>query len=498
MTVRRKHSASNAPVGIALAVLITSVFVGFSISILPWYLASLPVVAIGFAWLAWRLPEYAVLALCAIQTGLLPTQLVSHTLMILALVGITTLVAFKHLRESEAWWRILRPYAMPFATLLFLVGASGVRGLLFGGIDKGNIAEEAIQLLFWLAFPALAISLKSHQRLNAFLVVLLLLALYVAVGQFLQAIFHQQIFFAGRIEDAETLGQTFSGVTRSVTPAIFLLILGLLIAAGLVVSNVRPVPSLFLMGICTLGLAFTYGRTLVAGTLLALVVVGLLLGIRRAVRLALVGAIVGTLAMMALAFAKPAIYDALEDRLLSIRSELVRGDSFNYRLIENRAAIEKISGAPLLGIGIGKDYRQPYLIGLQGDAADVQARYMHNGYLYVLLKLGVTGLLAYVVFIGIFFARARRALKAATQSYDRVLIAAPTALVLIPVFTAVTRPEWMSGSSTAVFAICMALVTAVQRHINNEAASANGVPANTKPKYLSGTSFGRRRQQSAA
>lgn len=475
--------AGSLFVGLAFLVVLT----GLSVGILPWYAALAPAVLVLFVWLAWRLPEYAMLILCAAQTGILPPQVFSHTMMILAFVGLNALVVFKHQREANIWWPLLRPYATPLGILLALVTVSAIRGLVFGGATQGNIAEEAIQLLFWMTFPLLVMSLKTRRRLNSFVVALVLLAFYVSIGQFIQAIFHQQVFFAGRIEDAETLGQTFSGVTRSVTPAIYFLILGLLIAAGWVVSKVRPVLAMVLLGTCFLGLLLTYGRTLVVGTALALIIVGILLGMRRAAKLAVMGAIIGTVVVVAVMFAKPRVYDALEDRLLSIKTEVIRGDSFSYRLIENQAAMARIAGAPILGIGIGQDYRQPYLAGYQGDFADVQARYIHNGYLYVLLKLGVAGLLAYVAFIAVFFARARRVLKATTQPYDRALVAASIALLLIPLFTAATRPEWMSASSTAVFAICMALVTVVHRLGMEQTATPAAVsPAGRKPRWTPG------------
>jgi O-antigen ligase len=73
--------------------------------------------------------------------------------------------------------------------------------------------------------------------------------------------------------------------------------------------------------------------------------------------------------------------------------DLVKQDTLIDRIIENRYAYKKIRSHPVFGIGLGNNYRN-----------DVQWNqklnsYIHNGFLWILMKIGIFGFAAFLWFL---------------------------------------------------------------------------------------------------
>jgi O-antigen ligase len=446
----------------SLLALFSALFLGLLASVLPWFYFLGILSLLLFFVFAWRLPEYSALLLIAVVSGLLPERILGHTASLLLTVGLLVLVLAKHLRDKQMWWPGIKPFVLPFFLLMFFVAIGVVRAIMFQSTPKNYIFDEMTPFLYWLIFPVIALSLNSARRLNAFVVVLLLIAAYIAVGQFIQAIFGIEVFFSGRLEQAETLGKEYSGVMRSVTGSILLLLLGLFISIALYLVRARNFLLFPFMALCAAGLMFTYGRTLMAVSVISLLVITFMLGAKRIYKLAISSGIAIVIVISVLAVYKPDILFAVQDRLLSVQTELKSGDSLTYRLIENRTALPKVIDNPLIGIGLGHDYRQPMLAITPGNDADTQSRFIHNGYLYVALKLGIPALICYLLFITVYFVQARKTIRLLTDTRHRAFLAASTGLMVMPLFTSLTRPEWMTASSTGVFAICFGLLVALR------------------------------------
>jgi O-antigen ligase len=90
--------------------------------------------------------------------------------------------------------------------------------------------------------------------------------------------------------------------------------------------------------------------------------------------------------------------------LITIRAETLtfreKVENWEIRLVENDYAKEKIRSHPLFGIGFQRPYR-PQIYGPK-DEIDW---FVHNGYLYILLKLGIAGFLPFLWFSYIFVKR---------------------------------------------------------------------------------------------
>lgn len=447
---------------IVIATLVGALFLGLVAAFIPPIIVFILFAFFAFAFFAWKLPEYSVLILVAGQAGIFPSQIVSHTATFIGINLLLAIVGFKYLGKIEQWGPSVRPLVWPYLTLLFMVAIGAARALLYQSTAPNHIFDEVLPFLYWLLFPLIALSLDTPKRLKYFLVVMVILGIYIAVGQMVQALFQVQVFFGGRFEIAETLGRHYAGVARSVTPGTFLLLFGLLVCVALYIVKPRRLFLIPLVALFFLGLMFTFGRTLIGVTLLVLMLMGWMLGVARILKLGLVSMLAGAISVGGLAILKPDIYYAMADRVSSVVWEIKGGESLNYRLIENRAALAHIEASPLLGIGLGRDYRQGVALAL--DDVDVGARYIHNGYLYIALKQGLITFLVYAWFYIAALVYARATFKRLQDPNDRAIVAAMFALMLMPIFTSLTRPDWVTPASTAIYAICLGIIAAYRRH----------------------------------
>lgn len=75
--------------------------------------------------------------------------------------------------------------------------------------------------------------------------------------------------------------------------------------------------------------------------------------------------------------------------------------SYTYRVLEDRYALQTISHHPLLGIGFRTPYRPQIYFPVDGINS-----FIHNGYLWILLKMGIAGFLPFVLMSVMFVGRA--------------------------------------------------------------------------------------------
>jgi O-antigen ligase len=453
---------------IILVSLVGALLMGVLAAFFPPLLIFILLAFIAFAVFAWKLPEYSALILLAGLAGVFPSQIVGHTSTLIGISALVIVVGIKYFGKRDQWAPVIRPLIWPYIALLFMVGVGTARALLYQTTAQNHVFDEVVPFLYWLLFPVIALSLDSPRRLKSFLIVTVVLGTYIAVGQIIQAIFQVQLFFGGRFEIAETLGREYAGVARSITPGTFVLLFGLLVCVALYIGRAGRLALIPLIALFVLGLMFTFGRTLMGVTLLVMLWMGWMLGAGRIIKLGIAGVIVGAVAIGGLAVLKPEIYYAMADRVSSVETEIRGGRSLNYRYVENRTALAQIEQSPLFGIGLGRDYRQGISEVLEN--VDVGSRYIHNGYLYVLLKQGVITFLMYAWFYAAALMYARATFKGLHEPQDRAVVVAVFALMLMPILTSLTRPDWVTPASTAVYALCLGLLVAYRRH------KASGAP----------------------
>jgi len=375
----------------------------------------------------------------------------------LALLGLAAVLAARAVRSPEPLFgRNGRVLLLPLALLAALAAVSLVHALVVQPTATRDVLAEARHFLYWLLAPMVVLALREAVAWRRFVLALIALGLIIAAIAALQSVLGIQVM-RGRVEALETLGQYYGGVVRTITPGIYLAVFALLaLAARYALGASSLLVAGALMVLPAIAIVFGFGRAIWAAALAALALLLVGLGPLRGLKLGFVALLGGLLATTILLFAKPAVLDAVVDRAISLPTEVDRGSSFAWRRLENEYAVKALARSPLLGIGLGGDYKPVLNHALRPE----QTRHLHNGYLYLLLKLGV---LAAIVPVWLALACAvlmRRAWNAAPRPADRAAAAACFAAFMVPMLTSFTQPEWMTYTGVATLALFAGLLAA--------------------------------------
>lgn len=151
-----------------------------------------------------------------------------------------------------------------------------------------------------------------------------------------------------------------------------------------------------------ISLILTYERTFWVATVLGMLFVILRSSRGRRAKALVTGIVTGVVLLGALATISPGDFTAARERLFSL-SQYSNDNSVRTRLVETRHVITQIDESPLLGSGLGATifWGQPW-----NEVPPKATWYSHNGYLWVIWKLGlIGGLLLFLVMAWATFAR---------------------------------------------------------------------------------------------
>jgi O-antigen ligase len=157
-------------------------------------------------------------------------------------------------------------------------------------------------------------------------------------------------------------------------------------------------------------------------------------------------------------YAKPNTLGAIYDRLSSYGTEITSGESLEWRYVENNYALSHIYRNPMVGVGLGGDYKPAY----RPEVFEGEHRYLHNGYLYLMLKLGVLSLVPLAWLYWVIYRRGHFLLRSEMSDRHRAVTAACLVVISIPLITSLTRPEWMTEGSIATLATLIGLMGSIQ------------------------------------
>lgn len=128
---------------------------------------------------------------------------------------------------------------------------------------------------------------------------------------------------------------------------------------------------------------------------------------------------------------------SVRERFVSIfNSETYSGESLGWRYSENQDALRALKHNLTFGIGFGRSYRNLSENFFSGDFS-----YIHNGYLFYMLKLGLLGTIA---FFWMIFSYCRKILKVMDKISDSFLMAFSSASIialLCLLIVSINQPE---------------------------------------------------------
>jgi len=406
-----------------------------------------------------------------LQPSLPIAGVVIHTgeMLLLMLGG---LVLIKTLYRPTAIMQTLQPLHAPLIVLgiMYVISITYSVGIKH---DAYGLAETR-NLVGWIALPVAIYAFRWHfKRMDFYLRAFAVLVALLLVAQTVSGV---RLIYADR--GAELISEEYSDVIRSSAGAAnFLLGYALYYALGRAAMARNKFLWVVLVNLLGLGLIVTFTRgawfAAFAGMLLFFF-------ITRAHRL-MMGALTLTVLFAlvlggGLLVAKPHLIGAVEERLFSVEEEGGKGTSVGYRLNENKQALRAIAHNPVLGVGIGGEYKK--YSGTHGrEVHEGEFTYIHNSYLGLAVKLG---LLAIIVPFWIYrnlwrvWVRHRPVLYGKVEGLRLNLAAAISTMSMFMVNT-LTQPEWLRLGGLVTVSLLIAMILTASRLIDLEAHAGTKV-----------------------
>lgn len=143
---------------------------------------------------------------------------------------------------------------------------------------------------------------------------------------------------------------------------------------------------------------------------------------------------------------------------MSVADEGRKGSSIGFRFDENRQAIDTIKKSPILGIGIGGEYKRAFRQSEIGGGFDIETSFIHNAYLSLWLKLGVAGLLFPLLLAGCLYAEMKAIRKASGTSFDSLSPCAALATIAMMSVESFTSPDWSQQAHISAAAVMLVII----------------------------------------
>jgi O-antigen ligase/glycosyltransferase involved in cell wall biosynthesis len=266
---------------------------------------------------------------------------------------------------------------------------------------------------------------------------------------------------------------TFSGDASRVPTDVFLLpTVGLVCALALLTSPRRALGQLALVlaaAVCGAALFFTFSRGAWLAVAAAVVFIILIAPRRRRPRILLavvgllaVGLVLVTAVNSTSAIRSTAPLASAFDRLTSVASSST-DPSAQHRLAEWQRALEVSADHPLTGIGLGStiSFSSPLYSAESGRTGDTfTTYYIHNSYVWLLLKLGIPGLLLLVALVATCFAKGLRSYLAADDPRTKSRLLALTGAMVALLAVSFTGPHLTTDAATPVLAVVIGMIEA--------------------------------------
>jgi hypothetical protein len=363
-----------------------------------------------------------------------------------------------------------RRLLLPMTIFLVMVVVQFVRGVAFGN-DLSTTGAEMRTLLgfgtFLIAIPLVTNHAQRDRLIKGLLITGLALALW-GIAQWVL-----DIRFAGGFGVREGINFTTRGRGQLQGGMYAFPVATVLGFAALISGAVRQRRhQVFVAAVTVLNalcVLLTYERTFWVATAVAMGFVTLRSGRAPRARAMLWGPAVVLVVLSGMATLAPDALGAAQERLVSIGQYSTDG-SVHYRVVESTHVLRQIAARPVLGSGLGAEmvWSRPWE-GVPARAYD----YSHNGYLWVMWKLGVPTALVLFGTLGVAIAwRARPSSNALARSMHH---GSQGALLLL-VIASVTFPSFNTYGITATMGVLLAFCASP-----SDAPLAKEAPAASRP-----------------
>ena len=365
---------------------------------------------------------------------------------------------------------------LPLILFLAAAIASAFNAIFVQGLDFNIVMRLLRGLMYYALYFVVTNFIRERRQVRFLAGAMFGIAALVSLAMIVQAVVGESVrLMPGRIEAAETIN-AFMEATRILPPGDILVFVMFITAMTLFSLDSRrrsASAGFFLPFLLGGGVLLTYNRNYWASIIIALLILGALISQRAKRRIlawAATAAVVIVVLVPALAGTggrAGAYYDSLLARFRSLLSpaETFGSRSLEWRRIEIDFALQNVVRHPVLGIGLGQDYRPriDWMDYYRQGRIWSNMSYIHNGYLYILVDMGLLGLLPFLWLLLRFLVRGFGSWKKPDDPQSRGLVLGFTLGGLAIMLSAIVSPRFLEWPGIVVLAMLMGLTESILR-----------------------------------
>ena len=464
-------------------VVFTSVFIGLAVIVSTYYVDNVKLLfglvgGLAFVLLTMRWPEFGILCLVALMSGLIhlgslpalhlgPVSVQISDIMLLLLLGLVFLRA----TTQPDFVLFGSPLMLPLCLFIGAFLLSAVSAILIYGVGPNTVLRTIRVLVLWTVFIPTLQLVRDKQALRRLLMGLLIFTGVLLIG----VLFPNKLSPLLYVEEvaARTGSQAYSGFSRIYYAGDMVLyfMIPVTIASLAMIKKGNQLWRISLLGL----LLFWVFRTFFRQYWLTLFVICvLLLGFLssqeriRLLRRMSPAMIVSALLLGILMVAQPARVERtaylVMDRAGSLRRNPLKEASLQWRVIETRYALAQINRHPVFGIGLGNAYRPPMASESDGTSfIEWTSKYIENGYLYIALMMGLVGLVPFLWMCAAYLLRVIRHQHEIRDDNLRAVYVGFGAAFLGMAACNIVTPTFVIGSRLIFFPLAMAVCEIILR-----------------------------------
>jgi len=366
--------------------------------------------------------------------------------------------------------------------LLFYLAAiiSACIAIVYFKLDFNIVMRQFRYVTYYLIYFVVTNLIREKKQIKFLIKGLFGVAVIVAIAMITQAIVGESIqLMPGRVEAAVTLDKVYEA-TRILPPGQTLIYVAFITAICAIAFINKPLLKssyFYILLVVGVGVILTYNRSYWVTIIFSLSIFMMLIS-KRGKKRVIGWFVIAVILMSVLSFVFLSLGGTPKEYLISISDrfsslfageKMFRSATLKWRRIENEYAFRQIEKYPLFGIGLANIYR-PCLLGMN----DNLTHYIHNGYLWIIMKMGLIGFLVFFWFYLRFLFRCFSNWK---NIEDVILKSAVTGFMLSGtgiLLAVMVNPIFMQWFSIVVIATMIGLTGAIIRINESEVKRLNG------------------------
>jgi O-antigen ligase len=463
-------------------VILMSLGVGLAVIVSTYYVDNVKLLVglmggIAFVLLTMRWPEFGILCLVALMSGLV--SLTSLPLLHLGPVSLNIsdiilmlLLALVFLRATTQRGFVLfgSPLTLPLLLFIGAIFFSALTAIFIYNVNANAVLRTVRMLGLWILFLPTLLLVRDEKSLRRLLIGMLILTFILLIGILFPNRFAPLLPIEER--DAATGAETYSGITRVYFAGDMILyaMIPIMVASLATIKKGNPLWRIIFLGF----LLFWAYRTLFRNYWLTLLVVCILLVLflspqeRTRLLKRMTWTVVASL-LIAIVFTVTQPHQVekiayvISDRVGSLLKEPLKTEgSLQWRMIETYYALRQIKHHPVFGIGLANHYRPP--MESEGEMySNWTYKYIENGYLYILVMMGFVGFIPFLWLCAAYLLRILRHHHEIKEESLRAVYLGLGAAFLGMLVCNFVIPAFVFGSRLIFFPLAMAISEIILR-----------------------------------